>query len=48
MAGGSGKRGESDRSGGQAILVKYRPDKQEMATLTVLEQAELLCRNWAA
>jgi type I restriction enzyme R subunit len=26
----------------------YPPDKQEKATLTVLEQAELLCRNWAA
>lgn len=24
----------------------YPPDKQERATLTVLEQAELLCRNW--
>jgi type I restriction enzyme, R subunit len=26
----------------------YPPDKQEKATLTVLEQAELLCRDWAA
>ena len=26
----------------------YPPDKQERATLTVLEQAELLCRDWAA
>ena len=26
----------------------YPPDKQEKATQTVLEQAELLCRNWAA
>ena len=26
----------------------YPPDKQEKATLTVLEQAEVLCRDWAA
>jgi type I restriction enzyme R subunit len=26
----------------------YPPDKQEKATLTVLEQAELLCADWAA
>jgi type I restriction enzyme R subunit len=26
----------------------YPPDKQEKATVTVLEQAELLCANWAA
>ncbi|MDP2682076.1 MAG: DUF3387 domain-containing protein [Deltaproteobacteria bacterium] len=26
----------------------YPPDKQEKATKTVLEQAELLCANWAA
>jgi type I restriction enzyme R subunit len=26
----------------------YPPDKQEKATQTVLEQAELLCRNWVA
>ncbi len=26
----------------------YPPDKQEKATQTVLEQAELLCHNWAA
>lgn len=26
----------------------YPPDKQEKATQTVLEQAELLCRDWAA
>jgi len=37
------------------ILVKrilrrygYPPDKQEKATQTVLEQAEVLCREWAA
>ena len=24
----------------------YPPDKQEKATHTVLEQAELLCRDW--
>ena len=24
----------------------YPPDKQEQATKTVLEQAELLCRDW--
>jgi len=24
----------------------YPPDKQEKATLTVLEQAELLCKDW--
>ena len=26
---------------------KYPPDKQESATRTVLEQAEILCRDWA-
>ena len=26
----------------------YPPDKQEKATLTVLEHAELLCKDWAA
>ncbi len=26
----------------------YPPDKQEKATQTILEQAELLCQNWAA
>ncbi len=26
----------------------YPPDKQEKATPTVLEQAEVLCRDWAA
>jgi type I restriction enzyme R subunit len=26
----------------------YSPDKQEKATQTVLEQVEVLCRNWAA
>ena len=26
---------------------KYPPDKQENATKTVLEQAELLCKDWA-
>jgi type I restriction enzyme R subunit len=26
----------------------YPPDKQEKATETVLAQAELLCRDWAA
>ncbi len=26
----------------------YPPDKQEQATRTVLEQAELLCNEWAA
>ena len=25
----------------------YPPDKQEKATLTVLEQAERLCETWA-
>lgn len=32
------------------ILKKYGypPDKQEKATATVLEQAEVLCRDWAA
>ena len=25
----------------------YPPDKQEKATLTVLEQAEVLCKDWA-
>jgi len=26
---------------------KYPPDKQEAATNTVLEQAEVLCKDWA-
>ena len=26
----------------------YPPDKREQATLTVLQQAELLCADWAA
>jgi type I restriction enzyme R subunit len=26
----------------------YPPDKQEKATQTVLEQAELLCKEWAS
>lgn len=26
---------------------KYPPDKQELATKTVLEQAEVLCKNWS-
>jgi type I restriction enzyme R subunit len=26
----------------------YPPDKQEKATVTVLQQAELLCKDWAA
>lgn len=26
----------------------YPPDNQESATQTVLEQAELLCKDWAA
>jgi type I restriction enzyme R subunit len=26
---------------------KYPPDKQELATKTVLEQAEILCRDWS-
>ncbi|WP_353740057.1 MULTISPECIES: type I restriction enzyme endonuclease domain-containing protein [Desulfonatronospira] len=26
----------------------YPPDKQEKATQTVLEQAEVLCRQWVA
>ena len=32
------------------ILKKYGypPDKQEAATRTVLEQAEMLCADWAA
>ncbi|MDD4358292.1 MAG: DUF3387 domain-containing protein, partial [Candidatus Pacebacteria bacterium] len=25
---------------------KYPPDKQENATKTVLEQAEVLCKDW--
>jgi type I restriction enzyme R subunit len=27
---------------------KYPPDKQEKAVQTILEQSELLCRDWAA
>ena len=32
------------------ILKKYGypPDKQEKATITMLEQAEVLCKDWAA
>ncbi|HEY9796113.1 MAG TPA: type I restriction enzyme endonuclease domain-containing protein [Leptolyngbyaceae cyanobacterium] len=26
----------------------YRPDKQETATVTVLQQEERLCKDWAA
>ena len=26
----------------------YPPDKQEKATQTVLQQAEMLCKDWAA
>jgi type I restriction enzyme R subunit len=26
---------------------KYPPDKQELATKTVLEQAEVLCKDWS-
>jgi len=26
---------------------KYPPDKQEKATITVLDQAKLLCKDWA-
>jgi hypothetical protein len=35
---------------GEAHLqeIRYPPDKQEKATRTVLEQAEVLCRDWAA
>jgi type I restriction enzyme, R subunit len=38
------------RSMAKHILRKhgYPPDKQEAATRTVLERAELLCRDWAA
>jgi hypothetical protein len=25
---------------------KYPPDKQEKATITVLDQAKLLCKDW--
>jgi type I restriction enzyme R subunit len=28
--------------------INYPPDKQEKATQTVLDQAELLCKDWAA
>lgn len=36
-------------SNGLAILRRYDypPDKQAKATQTVLEQAEVLCRDWA-
>ena len=36
------------RTMAKRILRKYGypPDKQEKATQTVLEQAELLCRDW--
>jgi len=38
------------RTMGKRVLRKYGypPDKQEKATQTVLEQAELLCKDWAA
>ena len=45
---------ENVRAGLRVIIKRilrkhgYPPDKQEKATLTVLEQAELLCRDWAA
>ncbi|MDA8146692.1 MAG: DUF3387 domain-containing protein [Thermaerobacter sp.] len=26
--------------------LRYPPDKQELATKTVLEQAELVCKDW--
>lgn len=29
-------------------LDKHPPNKQEKATITVLQQAELLCKDWAA
>ena len=34
----------------KCILKKcgYPPDKQEKATVTVLAQAELLCKDWVA
>lgn len=40
---------EGSVSNGLAILLSYGypPDKQEKATQTVLEQAEVLCRDWA-
>jgi hypothetical protein len=31
----------------QVNSVNYPPDKQEKATQTVLEQAKLLCGDWA-
>jgi type I restriction enzyme R subunit len=45
---------ESARAGIRVIVRRvlrkygYPPDKQEKATLLVLEQAETLCRDWAA
>jgi type I restriction enzyme R subunit len=45
---------ESARTGIRVIVRRilrkygYPPDKQEKATLLVLEQAEVLCRDWAA
>jgi type I restriction enzyme R subunit len=45
---------ESARAGIRVIVRRilrkygYPPDKQEKATLLVLEQAEVLCRDWAA
>jgi type I restriction enzyme R subunit len=30
-----------------AHMVAYPPDKQDKATQTVLQQAELLCADWA-
>jgi hypothetical protein len=43
---GSGK----DPGDGEAHLaeIRYPLNKQERATQTVLEQAELLCADWAA
>jgi type I restriction enzyme R subunit len=33
---------------GRYIKYWYPPDKQEQATQTILQQAELLSSNWAA
>lgn len=38
----------ADKMRGHMDAAEYPPDKQEEATQTVLEQAELLCKDWAA
>ena len=45
-----GKRAGQVANDGEACAPQgdYPPDKQEKAAQTVLQQAETLCRDWAA